>query len=86
MWTNENRDSYNRDRLRYPSDLTDAEWALVEPLIPPPKRGGNKRTVNIRDVLDGLMYFIEHWLPMASTSERSRTEEHSSPLLPSLDG
>ncbi len=37
MWTNENRDSYNRDRLRYPSDLTDAEWALVEPLIPPAK-------------------------------------------------
>jgi transposase len=58
MWTNENRDSYNRDRLRYPSDLTDAEWALVEPLIPRAKRGGNKRTVNVRDVLDGLMYIL----------------------------
>ena len=35
MWTNENRAKYNRDHLRYPSDLTDDEWALVEPFIPP---------------------------------------------------
>ncbi len=33
MWTNENRVSYERRDLRYPSDLTDAEWALVAPLI-----------------------------------------------------
>ena len=37
MWTNENRAKYNRDHLRYPSDLTDDEWALVEPFIPPAK-------------------------------------------------
>jgi hypothetical protein len=36
MWTNENRARYDRSRLRYPSDLTDAEWAHVEPLIPLP--------------------------------------------------
>ena len=46
MWTAENRSRYNRDRLRYPSDLTDEEWALVEPLIPPGKRGGGKRTAS----------------------------------------
>ena len=34
MWTKENRARYDRNRLRYPSDLTDAEWAHVEPLIP----------------------------------------------------
>ncbi len=45
MWTKENRGRYDRSRLRYPSDLTDEEWALVEPLIAPAKRGGNKRTV-----------------------------------------
>ena len=33
MWTSENRAKYNRDHLRYPSDLTDDEWALVEPFI-----------------------------------------------------
>jgi putative transposase len=47
MWTNENRAKYNRDKLRYPSDLTDAEWEHIEPLIPPAKRGGRKRTVNV---------------------------------------
>ncbi len=58
MWTAENRSRYNRDKLRYPSDLTDDEWALVEPLIPPGKRGGGKRTVVMRNVVDGLMYIL----------------------------
>ena len=45
MWTADNRPRYNRDKLRYPSDLTDAEWAHIEPLIPPGKPGGGKRRV-----------------------------------------
>jgi transposase len=44
--------------LRYPSDLTDEEWALVEPLIAPAKRGGAKRTVDVREVVNGLMYIL----------------------------
>ena len=40
MWTIKNRPRYNRDKLRYPSDLTDAEWGYIKPLIPPAKRGG----------------------------------------------
>ena len=43
MWTTENRPRYCRDKLRYPSDLTDAEWEHIAPLIPPAKRGGGKR-------------------------------------------
>jgi transposase len=58
MWTVENRPRYNRDKLRYPSDLTNGEWALVEPLIPPGKRGGGKRTVNLREVVNGVMYIL----------------------------
>ena len=58
MWTNENRVRYDRRGLRYPSDLTDEEWAHVEPLIPPARRGGAKRTVNLREVLNGLMYVL----------------------------
>lgn len=34
-WTTEHRQAANRSGLRYPSDLTDAEWAIVEPMIPP---------------------------------------------------
>ena len=58
MWTKENRGRYDRSRLRYPSDLTDEEWALAEPLIAPAKRGGNKRTVDVREVVNGLMYVL----------------------------
>jgi transposase len=58
MWTKDNRARYDRSALRYPSDLTDAEWAHVAPLIPPAKRGGNKRTVDVRAVVNGLMYIL----------------------------
>ena len=58
MWTNENRARYDRSKLRYPSDLTDEEWALVAPLLPPPKPGGNKRTRDMREVVNGLMYVL----------------------------
>ena len=58
MWTTENRSRYDRNRLRYPSDLTDEEWSLVEPLIPPAKRGGRKREVVVRDMVNGGMYVL----------------------------
>ena len=56
MWTDKNRAKYDRDHLRYPSDLTDDEWAYVEPLIPPAKRGGGKRRTDMRAVMNGVMY------------------------------
>ena len=63
MWTTETRCRYERRDLRYPSDLTDAEWALLEPHIPPAKHGGRKREVNIREVVNGLMYILETGCP-----------------------
>ena len=58
MWTVENRARYNRNHLRYPSDLTDEEWSLLKSEIPPARRGGNKRTVDVREVVNGLMYVL----------------------------
>lgn len=58
MWTIENRALYDRGGLRYPSDLTDEEWAHIRDEIPPAKRGGNKRTVNEREIVNGLMYIL----------------------------
>jgi transposase len=58
MWTTQNRTRYDRRKLRYPSDLTDEEWSLVEPLIAPGKPGGGKRTANMREVVNGLMYVL----------------------------
>jgi transposase len=58
MWTAENRRRYDRSGLRYPSDLTDEEWAHVAPLIPSAKSGGNKRSVDVREVMNGIMYIL----------------------------
>jgi transposase len=58
MWTTENRRRYDRAELRYPSDLTDDEWAHVEHLIPPAKRGGRRREVDVREVVNGIMYVL----------------------------
>jgi transposase len=58
MWTPENRKLYDRRGLRYESDLTDGEWGLIGGMIPPAKRGGNKRTVELRAVVNGIMYIL----------------------------
>ena len=58
MGTVENRARYDRSRLRYPSDLTDDEWAPVRPQIRRAERGGNKRSVDERAVVDGLIYVL----------------------------
>ena len=58
MWTAANRPRYNRDSLRYPSDVTDDEWALIAPVIPPAKRGGRRRSVDVREVVNGLLYVL----------------------------
>jgi putative transposase len=49
----------NRSRKKYASDLTDEQWAIVGPMIPPPKRntrGGRPRQVDMREVLNTLFY------------------------------
>ena len=46
-------------RKRYTSDLTDREWAILEPLIPPAKHGGRPRSVNLREVLNAIFYVLK---------------------------
>ncbi len=51
-------------RKRYTTDLTDEQWAILEPLIPPAKRGGRHRTVNLREVINTILYLNRtgcHW-------------------------
>jgi putative transposase len=43
-------------RKAYPTDLTDEQWAILEPLIPPAKAGGAPRTVNMREIVNTLFY------------------------------
>ena len=58
MWTPEHRLAADRSGLRYPSDLTDAEWAIVQPMIPPARHGGRRRSVDVREVLNGIFYIL----------------------------
>lgn len=59
MWTNDNRMSYERKSARYPSDLSDEEWALVEPHLPPPKKDRRRRPpVDRREILNGILYAL----------------------------
>jgi transposase len=58
MWTVENRPRYARRRLRYASDLTDDEHEIVRPLIRPGRRGGRRRSVDLREVLNGMLYVL----------------------------
>jgi len=69
MWKPERRRAACRRGLRYPSDLTDAEWALVEPLIPPAKRVGRRRTINVREVLNAIFLCTLDRLPVERPSE-----------------
>ncbi len=55
-WDDTARKQHNRDGLRYPSDLTDREWNLIEPLLPPAKSGGRPRTTDLRAVTDAMHY------------------------------
>ena len=57
-WTAEHRRAADRRGLRYPSDLTDAEWGLVAPLIRPAKHGGRPRVVDVREVLNAVFYVL----------------------------
>ena len=58
MWTTETRIRHDRSKLRYPSDVTDDEWVLVKPMIPPAKRGGRKREHDERDLVNGILYVL----------------------------
>lgn len=57
-WSAENRKFHEREGLHYPSDLTDAEWRLVERLVPPAKHGGRPRSICIRTVVNAILYLL----------------------------
>lgn len=58
-WTEITRPKYRRDGLRYASDTTDEEWALIEPHIPPPARCGRTRETSMREVINSIFYIAQ---------------------------
>ena len=63
MWTDTTRAQYARADLALPSDLTDAEWALLEPFLPPPSHGGRPRKWPLRRIIEAILYLLRGGLP-----------------------
>ena len=63
MWTGVHRRTYVRVGGRYPSDMTDGEWARLEPLIPPAKPGGRPRETNMREAINAIFYLLRTGCP-----------------------
>lgn len=57
-WTKSTRTQYLRENCRYASDTRNAEWALIGPALPPPARRGRPRRVDLRAVVDALLYIL----------------------------
>ena len=55
-WDDTARAEHTRETGRYPTDLTDAEWEIIKPLLPPAKTGGRPRTTKLREVFNAIQY------------------------------
>ena len=65
VWTEITRAEHDRSSLRYASDVTDVEWALIEPFMPPPSGVGRPRKVDFRDVWNAIQYVLSGSIPWA---------------------
>lgn len=92
-WTEAACREYRRDTLRYASDLTDREWSLIEPWMPRPRRLGRPRSVDLREIMNALLYIgssgcpwrlLPKDFPHSSTVQRYFYAWRDSGLLQSL--
>ena len=63
MWTEGQRRIYRREGAGYPSDLREAEWARLEPLIPGAKPGGRPRKTDMRAAINAILYLLRTGCP-----------------------
>ena len=63
MWTLTTREHYSRSGLRYETDLTDAEWALIEPFMPEPNTRGRPWAWPLREILNAIFYVLRGGIP-----------------------
>ena len=63
MWTDTTRAQYARAALALPSDLTDDEWALLEPFFPPASHVGRPRKWPMRRIVEAILYLLRGGLP-----------------------
>jgi transposase len=63
MWTDTTRKQFARSGLRLPSDLTDAEWAVLEPLLPRRSHRGRPPLWSYREIVEAMLYLLRGGLP-----------------------
>ena len=63
MWTDEHRKTYHREGVGFPSNLTDAEWVVLGPLIPDATPGGRPRKTNMRSAMNAILYLLRTGCP-----------------------
>ena len=68
-WTELTRRQHARTGGRHASDLTDAEWAIIEPLMPSHKSTGRPRGTDLRTVFDAILWHCDNRLPVADVGE-----------------
>jgi Putative transposase of IS4/5 family (DUF4096) len=78
MWTQAHRATYRQSGTALPSDLTDAQWERLEPLIPAAKSGRRPRTTDMRAAMNAIFYLLRTGLSLAVSAAR--------PVSSALDG
>jgi putative transposase len=63
VWTDETRKRYDRRGQRYPSDCTNDEWTLLEPMLPVAKGKGRPREYTLREIMNGIRYVLRYGIP-----------------------
>src|SRR6185436_16313859 len=63
MWTPTTREQHSRTAARYETDLTDAEWAILAPHMPPPANRGRPRDWTFREIINGIFYVLRGGIP-----------------------
>jgi transposase len=69
MWTPTTRLEHSRDHLRYGSDLTDAEWEIIAPFLPPPGKTGRPRRWPMREIMNAIFYVLRSGCPWRMVPE-----------------
>ena len=77
---------YARTATRYTTDLTDTEFALIAPHLPAPSRLGRPRKMDLREVLDAILYLLRTGCPWAPAAQGVAGQEHGVRLFPALVG
>jgi putative transposase len=85
-WTNIARREHKRETDRYPSDLTDAEWLVIASLLPAAKSGGRKRTTELREVVNGILYIASSGCPWRMLPKDSPPDDNRPGILLYLAG